>query len=205
MLKTACQEKSARTKRKAFKKRPKRVRKPTLNARNFPYKLSSCWLTDFVDYPLWIRERISCACCYAVICRRLAKSTLLLIPLFGINYVIFAFMPRQVRSYMRLVVDLILGSFQVRDRTFSRSLSLCLSLLKTQSIYVTPVVVYLLRIPGIPGELHKVSAAVMDTSWDLQSCFFLFIFFHSRLVCFSARHSCQEKPPSPAHLSFSRV
>ncbi|KAG7319487.1 hypothetical protein KOW79_016630 [Hemibagrus wyckioides] len=43
---------------------------------------------------------------------RLAKSTLLLIPLFGINYIIFAFIPHQVQSYMRLVVDLILGSFQ---------------------------------------------------------------------------------------------
>uniref|UniRef100_A0A8B9GN60 Vasoactive intestinal peptide receptor 1a n=1 Tax=Astyanax mexicanus TaxID=7994 RepID=A0A8B9GN60_ASTMX len=43
---------------------------------------------------------------------RLAKSTLLLIPLFGINYFIFAFMPRHVQSYVRLVFDLVLGSFQ---------------------------------------------------------------------------------------------
>ncbi|XP_062843808.1 vasoactive intestinal polypeptide receptor [Trichomycterus rosablanca] len=43
---------------------------------------------------------------------RLAKSTLLLIPLFGINYIIFAFMPHHIQSYVRLVFDLILGSFQ---------------------------------------------------------------------------------------------
>ncbi|XP_066508439.1 vasoactive intestinal polypeptide receptor-like [Hoplias malabaricus] len=43
---------------------------------------------------------------------RLAKSTLLLIPLFGINYIIFVFMPTHVQSYVRLVFDLILGSFQ---------------------------------------------------------------------------------------------
>lgn len=43
---------------------------------------------------------------------RLAKSTLLLIPLFGINYIIFAFIPEQVKTELRLVFDLILGSFQ---------------------------------------------------------------------------------------------
>ena len=46
--------------------------------------------------------------------RRLAKSTLLLIPLFGINYIIFAFLPDHIQSKERLVFDLILGSFQVR-------------------------------------------------------------------------------------------
>ncbi|XP_026857084.1 vasoactive intestinal polypeptide receptor [Electrophorus electricus] len=43
---------------------------------------------------------------------KLAKSTLLLIPLFGINYIIFAFIPHDIQSYMRLVFDVILGSFQ---------------------------------------------------------------------------------------------
>lgn len=45
--------------------------------------------------------------------RRLAKSTLLLIPLFGINFIVFAFIPEQVKTELRLVFDLILGSFQV--------------------------------------------------------------------------------------------
>lgn len=49
--------------------------------------------------------------------RRLAKSTLLLIPLFGINYIIFAFLPDHVQSKERLVFDLILGSFQVRTHS----------------------------------------------------------------------------------------
>ncbi|KAM6948870.1 vasoactive intestinal polypeptide receptor [Aplochiton taeniatus] len=43
---------------------------------------------------------------------RLAKSTLLLIPLFGINYIIFAFIPDHFSAQIRLVFDLILGSFQ---------------------------------------------------------------------------------------------
>ncbi|XP_028833593.1 vasoactive intestinal polypeptide receptor isoform X2 [Denticeps clupeoides] len=43
---------------------------------------------------------------------RLAKSTLLLIPLFGINYIIFAFIPEDMGRIVRLVFDLILGSFQ---------------------------------------------------------------------------------------------
>lgn len=53
---------------------------------------------------------------FLLIYRRLAKSTLLLIPLFGINYIIFAFMPHHIESYVRLVFDLILGSFQVGSR-----------------------------------------------------------------------------------------
>nr|XP_046265237.1 vasoactive intestinal polypeptide receptor-like isoform X2 [Scatophagus argus] len=43
---------------------------------------------------------------------RLAKSTLLLIPLFGINYMIFAFVPDHIHPQVRMVFDLILGSFQ---------------------------------------------------------------------------------------------
>ncbi|XP_077471691.1 vasoactive intestinal polypeptide receptor-like isoform X2 [Stigmatopora argus] len=43
---------------------------------------------------------------------RLAKSTLLLIPLFGINYIIFAFIPDHINSQLRMIFDLILGSFQ---------------------------------------------------------------------------------------------
>lgn len=48
-------------------------------------------------------------------CRRLARSTLLLIPLFGIHYTVFAFSPEDVSKRERLVFELGLGSFQVRS------------------------------------------------------------------------------------------
>ncbi|XP_064410331.1 pituitary adenylate cyclase-activating polypeptide type I receptor [Latimeria chalumnae] len=43
---------------------------------------------------------------------RLARSTLLLIPLFGIHYIVFAFSPENVSKRERLVFELGLGSFQ---------------------------------------------------------------------------------------------
>uniref|UniRef100_A0A8K9XPG5 Adenylate cyclase activating polypeptide 1a (pituitary) receptor type I n=1 Tax=Oncorhynchus mykiss TaxID=8022 RepID=A0A8K9XPG5_ONCMY len=43
---------------------------------------------------------------------RLARSTLLLIPLFGIHYTVFAFSPEDVSKKERLVFELGLGSFQ---------------------------------------------------------------------------------------------
>ncbi|NWT71817.1 PACR protein, partial [Prunella himalayana] len=43
---------------------------------------------------------------------RLARSTLLLIPLFGIHYTVFAFSPENVSKRERLVFELGLGSFQ---------------------------------------------------------------------------------------------
>lgn len=46
--------------------------------------------------------------------RRLAKSTLLLIPLFGIHYIMFAFFPDNFKAEVKLVFELVVGSFQVR-------------------------------------------------------------------------------------------
>ncbi|KAF6718475.1 Vasoactive intestinal polypeptide receptor [Oryzias melastigma] len=43
---------------------------------------------------------------------RLAKSTLLLIPLFGVNYILFAYIPENMHVQVRMVFDLVLGSFQ---------------------------------------------------------------------------------------------
>lgn len=55
--------------------------------------------------------------------RRLAKSTLLLIPLFGINYIIFAFIPNHIQPQVRMVFDLILGSFQVTSHNSMQGVS----------------------------------------------------------------------------------
>ena len=46
--------------------------------------------------------------------RRLAKSTLLLIPLFGVHYTMFAFFPDNFKSEVKFVLELVVGSFQVR-------------------------------------------------------------------------------------------
>ncbi|XP_042188466.1 vasoactive intestinal polypeptide receptor-like [Callorhinchus milii] len=44
--------------------------------------------------------------------RRLVKSTLLLIPLFGVHYIICAFPPDHVVHAVKLYLDLCIGSFQ---------------------------------------------------------------------------------------------
>ncbi|XP_029442885.1 growth hormone-releasing hormone receptor [Rhinatrema bivittatum] len=44
--------------------------------------------------------------------RRLTKSTLLLIPLFGTHYIVFNFLPEHDRMEMRIYLELCLGSFQ---------------------------------------------------------------------------------------------
>ncbi|KAM9364908.1 vasoactive intestinal polypeptide receptor 1 [Pholidichthys leucotaenia] len=44
--------------------------------------------------------------------KRLAKSTLLLIPLFGMHYMLFAFLPENTGAEARIIIELGLGSFQ---------------------------------------------------------------------------------------------
>lgn len=49
--------------------------------------------------------------------RRLAKSTLLLIPLFGMHYMVFALLPEHTGAEARIFIELGLGSFQVKARS----------------------------------------------------------------------------------------
>uniref|UniRef100_A0A3B1IHD8 Vasoactive intestinal peptide receptor 2 n=1 Tax=Astyanax mexicanus TaxID=7994 RepID=A0A3B1IHD8_ASTMX len=58
--------------------------------------------------------------------RRLAKSTLLLIPLFGIHYVVFVSLNESLADY-KIFFDLALGSFQVRCELRRKWQSLCLN------------------------------------------------------------------------------
>ncbi|KTF84591.1 hypothetical protein cypCar_00023532, partial [Cyprinus carpio] len=51
--------------------------------------------------------------------RRLTKSTLLLIPLFGTHYMVFSFLPDYFNVSLRLCIELCLGSFQVIQPTIS--------------------------------------------------------------------------------------
>lgn len=83
-----------------------------------------CWATASVwtqiwPWPLllWTNIRFFTLSLFLNCFRRLAKSTLLLIPLFGINYIIFAFIPDHLHPQVRMVVDLVLGSFQVTQNT----------------------------------------------------------------------------------------
>uniref|UniRef100_A0A3P9NUM1 Growth hormone releasing hormone receptor b n=1 Tax=Poecilia reticulata TaxID=8081 RepID=A0A3P9NUM1_POERE len=44
--------------------------------------------------------------------KRLAKSTLLLIPLFGMHYMVFAFLPENTGAEARIIIEVGMGSFQ---------------------------------------------------------------------------------------------
>lgn len=58
--------------------------------------------------------RSACSAVSSPWCRRLTKSTLLLIPLFGVHYVVFAVVPMGISSKYQLTFELCVGSFQVR-------------------------------------------------------------------------------------------
>uniref|UniRef100_A0A3Q1IJ27 Vasoactive intestinal peptide receptor 2 n=1 Tax=Anabas testudineus TaxID=64144 RepID=A0A3Q1IJ27_ANATE len=60
--------------------------------------------------PFYIPDGSNCS--FMFFSRRLAKSTLLLIPLFGIHYVIFVSLSESITEDYKIIFDLALGSFQ---------------------------------------------------------------------------------------------
>ena len=61
-------------------------------------------------------------CLLFIYCRRLAKSTLVLIPLFGIHYIVFIGVPDTVgpvAQVVKLYFEMFFSSFQVRYQPFS--------------------------------------------------------------------------------------
>lgn len=63
-------------------------------------------------YPITVYPSSS-PCFISPSLRRLTKSTLLLIPLFGTHYMVFSFLPDYFSVSLRLCIELCLGSFQV--------------------------------------------------------------------------------------------
>ena len=70
------------------------------------------WVVYLINWPVYIHSLTHLPVC----CRRLAKSTLLLIPLFGVNYMVFVYLVETESDGMeeyKILFDLVLGSFQV--------------------------------------------------------------------------------------------
>ncbi|XP_048367791.1 vasoactive intestinal polypeptide receptor 2 isoform X2 [Sphaerodactylus townsendi] len=59
--------------------------------------------------------------------KRLAKSTLLLIPLFGVHYMVFAVFPVRISHNYQIIFELCLGSFQVQGELKRKWRSWCLN------------------------------------------------------------------------------
>ncbi|KAH0627581.1 hypothetical protein JD844_003483, partial [Phrynosoma platyrhinos] len=59
--------------------------------------------------------------------KRLAKSTLLLIPLFGVHYMVFAVFPIRISNNYQISFELCLGSFQVQGEVKRKWRSWCLN------------------------------------------------------------------------------
>lgn len=76
-------------------------------------QVQTCPFSEPLAFILCYIEISFCLFLCLIFLRRLTKSTLLLIPLFGTHYVVFNFLPDYANISLRLCLELCLGSFQV--------------------------------------------------------------------------------------------
>lgn len=129
-------------------------------------------------------------------CRKLAKSTFLLVSLFGLQYVLFAFFPDQVSVLtfkIRTFIELALASTQVMIYS-STSLSFSHTHRKSQvmCIYIALFIIHTVSKQKISvlKYLHALNSHIADQIWVIIQFTFCYDTCNRAVeICFSIRIS----------------